>query len=166
MRTGRPKAELVLSAEQRDELERWVRRRSTAQALALRARIIVVVPKQSRVMVNRWYNSQSRVMVIRQHGRHFINGSNSRVTIHRGNYSSSNISSLYRISWPYSRCRSVMWWYIQPKSSSYLITSSGAEGCSTCTAGHAAGSIVGQLCSPSAPNHLLILITSPGPEGC
>src|SRR5258705_12556247 len=41
MRTGRPKAELVLSAEQRDELERWVRRRSTAQALALRARIIV-----------------------------------------------------------------------------------------------------------------------------
>ena len=41
MRTGRPKAALVLSAEQRDELERWVRRRSTAQALALRARIIL-----------------------------------------------------------------------------------------------------------------------------
>ena len=41
MRTGRPKAALVVSAEQRDELERWVRRRSTAQALALRARIIL-----------------------------------------------------------------------------------------------------------------------------
>jgi len=38
---GATKAELVLSAEQRDELERWVRRRSTAQALALRARIIL-----------------------------------------------------------------------------------------------------------------------------
>jgi transposase len=41
MRTGRPKAALVLSAEQREELERWVRRRSTAQALALRARLIL-----------------------------------------------------------------------------------------------------------------------------
>ncbi len=41
MRTGRPKAALVLSAEQRDELERWVRRRRTAQPLAMRARIIL-----------------------------------------------------------------------------------------------------------------------------
>jgi hypothetical protein len=40
MRTRRPKAALVLSAEQRDELERWVRRRRTAQPLAMRARII------------------------------------------------------------------------------------------------------------------------------
>src|SRR5438105_3082838 len=41
MRTGRPKAALVVGAEQREELERWVRRRSTAQALALRARIVL-----------------------------------------------------------------------------------------------------------------------------
>jgi transposase len=41
MRTGRPKARLTLSPEQRDELERWIRRRTTAQALALRARVIL-----------------------------------------------------------------------------------------------------------------------------
>jgi transposase len=41
MRTGRPKAALVLSVEQREELERWTRRRSTAQALAMRARVIL-----------------------------------------------------------------------------------------------------------------------------
>jgi transposase len=41
MRTGRPKAALVLSAEQREQLESLARRRSTAQALALRARIIL-----------------------------------------------------------------------------------------------------------------------------
>lgn len=41
MRTGRPKASLVISAEQREELERWTRRRKTAQALALRARIVL-----------------------------------------------------------------------------------------------------------------------------
>jgi len=41
MRTGRPKAALVVSAKQRNELERWVRRRSTGQALALRARILL-----------------------------------------------------------------------------------------------------------------------------
>jgi transposase len=41
MRTGRPKTALVVSDEQRDELGRWLRRRSTAQALALRARIVL-----------------------------------------------------------------------------------------------------------------------------
>jgi transposase len=41
MRTGRPKAALVLSVEQREQLETLVRRRTTAQALALRARIIL-----------------------------------------------------------------------------------------------------------------------------
>jgi transposase len=41
MRTGRPKTALVLSAEQREELERWMRRRSTAQSLALRARVVL-----------------------------------------------------------------------------------------------------------------------------
>jgi transposase len=38
---GRPKAELVLSGEQRAALERWARRPKTAQALALRARIVL-----------------------------------------------------------------------------------------------------------------------------
>ena len=41
MRTGRPKTALTLSDEQREELERWVRRRTTAQALALRARVVL-----------------------------------------------------------------------------------------------------------------------------
>ncbi|MBZ5616931.1 MAG: helix-turn-helix domain-containing protein [Acidobacteriia bacterium] len=41
MRTGRPIAELVASAEERATLEGWVRRRSSAQALALRARIVL-----------------------------------------------------------------------------------------------------------------------------
>ncbi|MFE6849142.1 helix-turn-helix domain-containing protein, partial [Streptomyces sp. NPDC057686] len=39
-RTGRPKAELMLSDEERAALEGWVRRRSTPQA-ALRCRIIL-----------------------------------------------------------------------------------------------------------------------------
>jgi transposase len=41
MRSGRPKAALVVTAEQREQLESLVRRRTTAQALALRARIIL-----------------------------------------------------------------------------------------------------------------------------
>jgi len=41
MRTGRPKAALVISVEQREQLEAWTRRRKTAQALALRARIVL-----------------------------------------------------------------------------------------------------------------------------
>jgi transposase len=41
MRTGRPKTELVLTTEQREQLERLARRRTTAQALALRARIVL-----------------------------------------------------------------------------------------------------------------------------
>lgn len=40
-RTGRPKAELVLSAEERTALEGWVRRPSTPQSWALRCRIIL-----------------------------------------------------------------------------------------------------------------------------
>jgi hypothetical protein len=52
MRTGRPKAALMVSAEQREELERWVRRRSTAQALALRARIILSCAEGGNVPVN------------------------------------------------------------------------------------------------------------------
>ncbi|MEU2632433.1 IS630 family transposase [Kitasatospora sp. NPDC007106] len=40
-RTGRPKAELVLSDDERAALEGWVRRRSTPQAWALRCRIVL-----------------------------------------------------------------------------------------------------------------------------
>ena len=38
---GRPKAELIVSAEDRATLIRWTGRRKTAQALALRSRIIL-----------------------------------------------------------------------------------------------------------------------------
>jgi transposase len=38
---GRPKAPLVLSEEERQTLERWARRRTSAQAVALRARIVL-----------------------------------------------------------------------------------------------------------------------------
>ncbi|MFD8221503.1 IS630 family transposase, partial [Streptomyces sp. NPDC059697] len=40
-RIGRPKADLVLSAAERDQLTRWARRAKTAQYLALRARIVL-----------------------------------------------------------------------------------------------------------------------------
>lgn len=38
---GRPKAELILSTGEREQLQSWARRRKTAQALALRSRIIL-----------------------------------------------------------------------------------------------------------------------------
>ena len=40
-RTGRPKAELTLTDGERDQLERWARRRRSSQALALRCRIVL-----------------------------------------------------------------------------------------------------------------------------
>jgi len=40
-RTGRPKSVLVLRDEERDQLQRWARRRKSAQALALRSRIVL-----------------------------------------------------------------------------------------------------------------------------
>src|SRR6266487_79638 len=40
-KTGRPKAELVLSDAERDTLTRWSRRANSAQALALRCRIVL-----------------------------------------------------------------------------------------------------------------------------
>ena len=40
-RSGRPKAGLELTGEERDQLTRWARRAKTAQALALRARIVL-----------------------------------------------------------------------------------------------------------------------------
>lgn len=41
MRTGRPKSGLTVNSEQREQLEAWTRRRTTAQSLALRARIVL-----------------------------------------------------------------------------------------------------------------------------
>src|SRR6266699_235099 len=41
MPMGRPKAELVLTPDEREMLERWARRPTTAQALAQRARIVL-----------------------------------------------------------------------------------------------------------------------------
>ena len=41
MPAGRPLAPLTVTEEQREVLERWLRRRKTAQALALRARIVL-----------------------------------------------------------------------------------------------------------------------------
>jgi len=38
---GRPTARVVLSAEERETLERWARRPKSAQALALRCRIVL-----------------------------------------------------------------------------------------------------------------------------
>jgi len=38
---GRPLALLTLTADERDTLERWLRRRKTAQALAQRARLVL-----------------------------------------------------------------------------------------------------------------------------
>ncbi|MGO8685347.1 MAG: IS630 family transposase [Thermoleophilia bacterium] len=40
-RIGRPTAEVLLSAEERETLERWARRPTSAQALALRCRIVL-----------------------------------------------------------------------------------------------------------------------------
>jgi transposase len=45
MRTGRPKAELVLSADERSTLESWSRRRKTAAGLARRAAIVLECAK-------------------------------------------------------------------------------------------------------------------------
>ena len=41
MQRGRPKAELIVTTDDRATLERWTARRSTAQALALRSRIVL-----------------------------------------------------------------------------------------------------------------------------
>ena len=40
-RTGRPKAELVLTDPEREQLERWARRAKSTQSLALRSRIVL-----------------------------------------------------------------------------------------------------------------------------
>ena len=40
-RTGRPAAEVVLTEEEREQLLRWSRRAKSAQALALRSRVVL-----------------------------------------------------------------------------------------------------------------------------
>ena len=40
-RTGRPKARLEVTEEEREQLQRWARRRKSSQALALRSRIVL-----------------------------------------------------------------------------------------------------------------------------
>lgn len=40
-RTGRPKAVVVLTPEEREQLQRWARRAKSAQALALRSQIVL-----------------------------------------------------------------------------------------------------------------------------
>jgi len=42
---GRPKAELMLTEAEREQLQAWTRRRKTAQALALRSRIVLACAK-------------------------------------------------------------------------------------------------------------------------
>ena len=66
MRRGRPKGPLTLTAEEMDTLERWLRRPTTAQALAQRARIVLACTtgkpdtevareaRVSRLTVGRW----------------------------------------------------------------------------------------------------------------
>lgn len=68
MRTGRPKAELKLTEEERATLESWTRRRTSAQALAERSRIVLLCAsgksnsevaselRVSNAMVGKWRN--------------------------------------------------------------------------------------------------------------
>ena len=52
-RPGRPTVEITLSAAERRRLESWARRRSSAQALALRCRIVLACadPELSRQQI-------------------------------------------------------------------------------------------------------------------
>jgi len=47
---GRPKAEIVLSDGEREQLETWTRRRKTAQALALRSRVILACASRASIV--------------------------------------------------------------------------------------------------------------------
>ncbi len=54
MQRGRPTTPLILSDEQREILQRWVRRPSSAQALAMRSRIVLACASgQSNTQVAR-----------------------------------------------------------------------------------------------------------------
>src|SRR3984893_14315089 len=64
-RRGRPKAELVLTAEERGVLERLNNRRKTAQAMALRARIVLACAEKAQPshqeVARRLHVNQARV---------------------------------------------------------------------------------------------------------
>ena len=54
-RPGRPTAEIVPSADEREVLERWARRPKRAQALALRCRIVLAAA-EGATNVGKWLN--------------------------------------------------------------------------------------------------------------
>ena len=54
-RTGRPKAELILTAEEREQLTRMARRATSAQALALRSKIVLACAEG--LTTRRWPSS-------------------------------------------------------------------------------------------------------------
>lgn len=60
---GRPKAEIVLNDREREQLETWTRRRKTAQALALRSRIVLecATGVDSKIVAHRLSVSQQTV---------------------------------------------------------------------------------------------------------
>ena len=73
-RPGRPKADLVLTGVERDQLQRWSRRAKSAQALALRARIILACAEPGAT--NKQVAADLRVMehtVARWRGRFIDN---------------------------------------------------------------------------------------------
>ena len=44
-RHGRPTVEIIFSDEERSTLERWARRHSSSQAVALRSKIVLAAPR-------------------------------------------------------------------------------------------------------------------------
>lgn len=60
---GRPKAPLVLTGEERESLERWARRPKSAQALALRCRIVLACAEglENKVVAQRLQVNQATV---------------------------------------------------------------------------------------------------------
>ena len=45
MRTGRPKSEIKMSAEEREQLESWANARSLPQGIAARMKIVLMAAK-------------------------------------------------------------------------------------------------------------------------
>jgi hypothetical protein len=59
---GRPKAPLTLTDEERQTLQRWARRATTAQALALRARIVLACAEgaTNKAVPSSWASGRRR----------------------------------------------------------------------------------------------------------
>jgi len=53
-RNGRRKVELVLTDDEREQLVRWSRRAASAQALALRSRIVLACASRGDQQAGRW----------------------------------------------------------------------------------------------------------------